>query len=189
MEQPDIIYQLRKGDLTVFKEVVEAWQDKIFNTALGIVQNEQDAEDITQEVFVTLHEEINGFKSESTIGTWLYRVTIRKSLDHEKKKKRQKHGGLLKRIFGGLAEDEPINFQHPGIVLDNKERSAVLFEALRKLPAKQRAAFLLHKLEGLSYEEIAAVMNSTLFSVESLLVRAKKNLQNILRDYYSKNKY
>ena len=188
MDHPDSIQKLRTGDLAAFRELVEAWQDKVFNTAIGIVQDKEDAEDITQEVFVTLHEQIENFKAESTIGTWLYRITVRKALDHEKKKLRQKHGGLLKRIFGSDAETAAVDFHHPGIAFDNKERSAVLFSALRKLPKNQRVAFMLHKLEGLSYEEIALVMGSSLFAVESLQGRAKKNLQNLLRDYYSRNK-
>lgn len=189
MDHAESLQKLRSGDVNAFRELVEAWQDKVFNTAIGIVQDKQDAEDITQEVFVTLHEQIQSFKAESTIGTWLYRIALRKALDHEKKKRRQKHGGLLKRIFGSSAEMEAVDFHHPGIAFDNKERSAVLFGALNQLPENQRVAFILHKLEGLSYEEIAGVMGSSLFAVESLQVRAKKSLQNLLRDYYSNNKY
>ncbi len=187
MDQGDIIFKLKKGDTSVFNDVLAAWQDKVYNTAVSIVQNEEDAEDITQDVFVTLYEQIGNFREASMLSTWLYRITVSKSLDHEKKRKRQKRGGLLKKIFFVREEDEPVNFHHPGVMLDNKERAAVLLKALKKLPEKQRIAFTLHKIEGLSYQETAVVMNITLFAVESLLVRAKTNLKNILSEYYQQN--
>jgi RNA polymerase sigma factor (sigma-70 family) len=159
----------------------------IYNTALGIVQNEEDAEDITQEVYITLYEKIADFRKESKLSTWLYTITIRKALDFEKRKKSQKHGGLLKKIFAYKDADEPVSFNHPGIQLDNKEMAAVLFKALKKLPEKQRVAFTLHKLEGLPHQEIADVMQASQTAIESLLVRARNNLKKILRIYYENN--
>ncbi|MEO7524404.1 MAG: RNA polymerase sigma factor [Ferruginibacter sp.] len=187
MNQADTIFKLKSGDTAIFNVVVEAWKEKIYNTAISIVQNEQDAEDIAQEVFVTLYERIADFKENAALSTWLYRITVSKSLDHEKRKKRKKHGGLLRKIFLSGAEDETANFDHPGILLDNKERASVLFNALKKLPEKQRVAFTLHKIEGLSYQEISAVMDTTLFAVESLQARAKNNLRNILKAYYEQH--
>ncbi len=187
MNQPEIIERLKQGDKTVYTEVVERWQDMIYNTAVSIVQNEEDAEDITQDVFVTLYERIQDFRQESTLSTWLYSITIRKALDLEKRKTRQKHGGFLQRIFSVKGADEPATFNHPGILLDNKERAAVLFNAMKKLPDKQRVAFALHKMEGLNYQQIADVMNTSLFAVESLQVRAKNNLKKILNEYYEQH--
>ena len=187
MDQPEIIERLKLGDKTVYTEVVERWQHMIYNTAVSIVQNEEDAEDITQDVFVTLYERIKDFREESSLSTWLYSITIRKALDLEKRKKRQKHGGFLQRIFSVREIEKPANFNHPGILLDNKERAAVLFNALKELPDKQRVAFTLHKLEGLNYQQIADIMNTSLYSVESLQVRAKKNLKKILKEYYEQH--
>ncbi len=87
-----------------------------------------------------------------------------------------------------LTKDPP-HFQHPGVLLENQERAAILFQALEKLPEKQKAAFVLHHLEALSYVEIAEVLQLSLSSVESLLFRAKQNLQRLLGDYYAKNKH
>lgn len=184
MDQPELITRLREGDSAAYEEVVERWQHMIYNTALGIVQNEEDAEDITQEVFVTLYEHVQEFRQESALSTWLYSITVRKAIDAEKRKKRQKYGGLLKRIFSVKEADEPANFNHPGVLLDNKEKASVLFMALKKLPDNQRVAYTLHKIEGLSYQEIADIMKTTLYAVESLQVRARNNLKKILGDYY-----
>lgn len=159
----------------------------IYNTALSIVQNTSDAEDITQEVFVTLYEKIQDFRKESKLSTWLYTITIRKALDHEKRKKSRKHGGLIKKIFAVKEADEPANFNHPGIQLDNKEMASVLFHALKQLPEKQRIAFTLHKMEGMTHHQIAEVMSTGIASTESLLVRAKNNLRKVLKEYYEKH--
>ena len=187
MNQPDIIVRLKQGDKTVYTEVVEQWQHMIYNTTLSIVQNEEDAEDITQDVFVALYERIQDFREESTLSTWLYSITVRKALDLEKRKSRQKRGGFLQKIFAVKESEEPVNFNHPGILLDNKENATVLFKALKKLPDKQRIAFTLHKMEGLSYQQIAAIMDTSLYAIESLQVRAKNNLKKILSDYYEQH--
>ena len=187
MDQPAIIERLKLGNKTVYTEVVERWQNMIYNTALSIVQSDEDAEDITQDVFVTLYERIQDFREESSLSTWLYSITVRKALDFEKKKSRLKHGGFFKKIFAVKESDEPVNFNHPGILLDNKERAIVLFTALKKLPDKQRIAFTLHKMEGLSYQQIAGIMDTSLYAIESLQVRAKNNLKKILKKYYEQH--
>ena len=170
-----------------FAEVVNDRQQMVYNTALGIVQNEEDAEDVTQEVFLKVYEGLKSFRHESSLATWIYRITITTSLDFEKQKKRQKRGGLMQRVFGNAEEYEKPDFFHPGVALDKKEDASVLFFAVRKLPEKQRTAFLLHKMEGLTNKEIAGIMETTLLAVESLQVRAKNNLRNYLKEYYTKH--
>lgn len=187
MNQQDTIENLRKGSATVFSEVVNEFQEMVFNTAISIVQNEEDAEDITQEVFVKLHESISGFREEAALSTWLYRVTINKALDHEKKKQTQKRGGFLRAIFYA-PQQEPAHFEHPGVLAENKEKAAMLFKALKKIPASQRIAFILHKIEGRSYAEVASITGTTIMAVESLMARAKINLKKTLQNWYEKNK-
>jgi RNA polymerase sigma-70 factor (ECF subfamily) len=189
LEQPELIEQLRSGDETAFRKVVDEWQDLVYNTALGIVQNPDDADDISQEVFIQVFQSVSSFKGDSKFSTWLYRVTVSKALDHEKKKKRKKRFAFIQGLFGKDGEESAQipDFQHPGILLEKKERAGELFNALKKIPDKQRVAFTLHKLEGLSYQEIAAVMNTTLFAVESLMGRAKQNLRKTLKTYYEQH--
>ena len=182
-----LVEQLKKGDETAFKTIVETWQNMVYNTALGIVQNAEDAEDIAQEVFVQVYQSISSFKGESKFSTWLYRITVTKSLDHERKKKRKKRFAFVRSIFGEQNEVlvNPPDFHHPGVVLDNKEDAAVLFRAISDLPENQRIAFTLNKVEGLSYQEVSEVMKTTVSSVESLMHRAKNNLKKNLEDYYN----
>jgi RNA polymerase sigma-70 factor (ECF subfamily) len=94
----------------------------------------------------------------------------------------------LSSLFGENEEviHHPADFVHPGVVLENKERSTILFKAISKLADNQKIAFTLHHVEGLSYQEITEVMQLSLSSVESLLFRAKSNLRTLLKEYYAK---
>lgn len=188
MNQPELITKLQEGDTMAFKVLVETWQNMVYNTALGIVQNAEDAEDVAQEVFIEVYESVSSFKGKSKFSTWLYRITIAKSLDHEKRKKRKKRFAFIKALTGDLKEENihPPDFEHPGVLFEKKEKANELFKALKKIPDKQKVAFTLNKLEGLSYHEIADIMETTLFAVESLIGRAKANLRKQLKEFYQK---
>ena len=187
-ESEELIDQLKKGDQSSFSALVTKYQDLVYNTALGIVQNAEDADDITQEVFVQVYLSVSSFKGESKFSTWLYRITISKALDHEKKKKRKKRFAFVQSLFGSHEEENnhPVEFNHPGVQLEKKESAADLFKALKQLPENQRIAFTLHKLEGQSHQEIAAIMNLSVYAIESLMGRAKANLKKLLDTYYQK---
>ena len=187
MNQPELIEKLQQGDGSAFTKLVDEWQDMVYNTALSIVQNAEDADDITQEVFIQVYQSVSSFKGESKFSTWLYRITVSKALDHEKKRKRNKRFGFVERLFGRHNEEQlhPVEFDHPGVQLEKKERAAALFSVLKKIPDNQRIAFTLNKLEGQSYQEIAEIMNTTLYAVESLMGRAKVNLKKELSKYYN----
>lgn len=181
-----LVSKLVKKDEEAFKILVEQYRNKVYNTSLGFVQNTGDAEDITQEVFIEIFESIKGFRGGSKLSTWIYRITVTKSLDFIKAKKRKKRFAVFTSLFGEKQEiiHDPADFVHPGIKMENKELASVLFKALEKLPQNQKIAFTLNKIEDLSYGEICEVMNISLSSVESLMHRAKNNLKKILADYY-----
>ncbi|MBL0181077.1 MAG: RNA polymerase sigma factor [Chitinophagaceae bacterium] len=189
MNQPELIVQLQQGDESAFKKLVDEWQDMVYNTALSIVQDEDDADDITQDVFIQVYQSVSSFKGESKFSTWLYRITVNRALDHEKKKKTKKRFAFVQSIFRNNDEEQvqPAEFNHPGVQLEKKESAAELFNALKRIPDKQRIAFTLHKLEGQSYQEVAEIMNTSLYAVESLIARSKTNLKKILSGYYEKN--
>jgi len=186
LDEQFLIEKLKQGDETAFKQIVETWQDMVYNTAIGILQNEEDAEDVAQEVFVQVFESIKSFKAEAKLSTWIYRITVSKALDHLRRKKRKKRFAYIQSLFGANNEMifEKPDFHHPGVTLDNKERSAVLFKAIDRLPENQKIAFSLHKLEGLSYQEISEVMKTSVSSIESLMHRAKNNLKKWLAGHY-----
>jgi RNA polymerase sigma factor (sigma-70 family) len=182
LNELELIQRLRDGDEQAFKTLVETYQDMVFNTAIGIVQNEEDAEDIAQEVFIRIFRSIQTFKGESKLSTWIYRITTSCALDMLRSKKSKKRFAFLQRLFG--EGNEPLHeipdFYHPGVAMDQKENAAKLFKAINELPENQKVAFTLHKLEDLSYQEISEVMNTSVSAVESLMHRAKQNLKKTL---------
>lgn len=191
MDETQIIPQLKEGNETAFKNLVDTFQERVLNTCLGFVPNRHDAEDIVQDVFIEIFRSINNFREDSKLSTWIYRITTTKCLEHIRAKKRKKRKSFFQSLIGmheNAARINALDFNHPGILLENKERSKILFTAIEKLPEKQRVAFTLHKIEGLSYQEVTAIMETSLSSVESLMFRAKKNLRKSLRDFYEKNK-
>lgn len=182
MQEQELIQQLKQGNETAFKILVENNQDRVYNTALSIVQNAEDAEDVAQEVFIQAFRSIHSFKGEAKLSTWLYRIATTRSLDLLRSRKSKKRFGFLQRLFndeGDLKYDLP-DFNHPGVGLEQKENAAKLFKAIAKLPENQKIAFTLHKMEDLSYQEISEVLETTVPAVESLMHRAKVNLRNIL---------
>lgn len=169
-----------------FIEIYETYKNKVFNTVISYLQNTEDAEEITQDVFVEVHRSLNKFEGKSSMSTWIYRIAVNKSLDHIKSRNRKKRFAFITELFdeSGAVKHEQSDFHHPGVQLENKENAAILFKAIQKLPENQKTAFILSKVEGLSYAEISEVMQLSIPSVESLLVRAKQNLQKQLSEYF-----
>lgn len=184
MTEQELIAGLQRGEETAFQQLVEKYQHLVFNTALGVVQNTEDAEDVAQEVFIQVFKSIGHFKAEAKLSTWLYRITTTRALDLLRARKSKKRFGLLKRFWDNGNGEEPTvdfkDFNHPGIALEKKEEAGKLFKAIAKLPENQKVAFILHKLEGLSYQEVSEAMGNTVPAVESLMHRAKLNLRKTL---------
>jgi len=156
-----------------FELLYEKHAKQVYNLALQYVQNVNDAEEITQDVFLSAHKSLDKFRNESNHSTWLYRITINKSLDFLKAKKRKK------RFFwftSELSENDSIEFEHPGVLIENKEETAFIFSCINELPDNQKTALILNKIEQLPLAEIAGIMELSAKAVESLVQRAKTNL-------------
>lgn len=187
MDEKELISKLGAGGEDAFRELVNTFKDRVFNTSLGLLRNTEDAEDITQEVFIEVFNSISKFRGDSSLSTWVYRITVTKSLDFIRRKNRKKRFAFVTSLFSDKDKiiNEPADFYHPGVEAENKELSSELFKAIEKLPQNQKIAFNLSKLENLSYKEISEIMGVTVSSVESLLFRARSNLKSLLSDYYS----
>ena len=182
MTEEELLSGLRNGEEPAFKELVIQFQDKVFNTALGLLQHHAEAEDIAQEVFIQVYRSVQQFKGDSLLSTWIYRITVTKSLGHLRNKKTKKRFGFLSNLFGDDNKPihEPGDFDHPGVQQERKEDAALLFKMVDQLPENQRTAFILNKVEELSYREIADILNTSESAVDSLLQRAKQNLRKKL---------
>lgn len=176
--------QLRQGHKPAFRWLVETYQQRVFRTALAIVANTEEAEDVAQEVFVEVFQTVGRFRGEAGLATWLYRLTTSRALKKERDRKRQKRFGFMTSLFSTSNDDkpdyDPPDFQTPGTLLETDEQSRQINRAVASLAESQRVAFTLHYQEELSYQEIAAVLQTSVSAVESLLFRARQTLRKKL---------
>ena len=187
MTDEELVRKIIDGDHLAFKRLVDRYQHLVINTCYNLIGNRQDAEDVAQEVFFQVYKSARKFRREAKFSTWLYRIAVNRSLNFIRDNKRFRWLESLSSLLEGenqRVSDVPAsNSDRPDIALEKKERDAAVQRAIDSLPAKQRAAFVLHKYEGLSYQEIAEILERSLSSVESLIHRAKSNLQTKLVRY------
>lgn len=183
MLEKELLEQLKRKDEQGFRHLVESYQKVVYNTVLNIVQDEAEAEDAAQEVFIRIYESIADFREDSSLSTWIYRIAINKALD---KLRRIKTRNRLRQLVPWWMPDDDkspkTTFYHPGIMLEKKEDAAKLFKAINSLPEKQKIAFTLIKVQGMKYEEVSKIMNQHIKAIESLISRAKQNLQQKLKN-------
>jgi RNA polymerase sigma factor (sigma-70 family) len=151
----------------------------VYNLALQYVQNIEDAEEISQDVFLSVYNSLDQFKQTAQISTWLYRITINKCLDFIKAKKRKKRFSFFTSIFQDKSNEikhDISNFDHPGVLMENKEALEELFTMINQLADNQKTVLILNKIEDKKIPEIAEIMQLSNKAVESLLQRAKSNL-------------
>lgn len=191
MEEQNFIKALQEGTNEAYNRLLDEYQQKVFGTCISFVPNKADAEDITQDVFLEIFSSISKFKGNSKLSTWIYRISVNKSLEFIRKRNTKKRFGFMQTLLGNeILIDRSsyfTEFNHPGIQLENKEKNEILFAAINRLPETQRIVYTLNKIEDLSYQEVSEITQKSISSIESLLFRAKKNLQKLLHDYYKKD--
>lgn len=191
MTENEFIAGLQNHNANAYGKLLDDFQQKVFATCISFVPNKEDAEDIAQEVFVEVFNSIRKFKGDSKLSTWIYKITTNKCLEFIRKRNTKKRFGFMQSILGNeILLDKKSYFtemNHPGVILENKEKSETLFYAINQLPEVQKVVFTLHKVDGKSYQEISDIIEKSLSSVESLMFRAKKNLQKLLENFYKNN--
>ncbi len=183
-----LVKELKRGNELAFRQLVEQHKDMVYHTAWGFIHDQQASEDLAQEVFLEVFNSIGKFRGNSKISTWIYQITVNKSLNEVKKQKRRQSEKRISDFYNpdekGEIEIAESENKTPAAISENEERKVILKKAIDALPENQRTAFILHKYDGLAYKKIADVMETSLSSVESLIHRAKLNLQKNLTKYY-----
>lgn len=172
--------------LPEFEAIYKEYKDMVYNLALGYVQNTADAEDIAQEVFVKTYQNLAKYDAQSaSLKTWIYRIAVNQSLDFIKAKKTKKRFGFITALFH-KESNEPMAdvhaFDHPGVLLEDKEELQLLFALINELPDKQRTALILTRIEDRPQKEVAEIMELSVKAVESLLQRGKQALQARMKE-------
>jgi RNA polymerase sigma-70 factor, ECF subfamily len=183
MSDQELIEGIIRRDRAALQFLVDTYQRQVIKTAYYLVGDMAEAEDISQDTMMEVVRSISKFKGRSALSTWIYRITVNRSLNAVKRNKRRDLFTRIETFFSGSGtvdrnvEDAFIQHDNP---VEKNENSAILYHAISMLTENQRIAFTLHKFEDLPYQEIASVMQVSLSSVESLIHRAKMNLQKRL---------
>jgi len=185
---PGFLGRLKSGDAEAFRELVSRYQGQVYRICHRFLLNAEDAEDAAQDVFVEAYQAIRSFREEADLGTWLYRIATTKSLDAIRRKNRKKRrDGFVGLFKTAEADDGPpaAASGEPDRLYEVTERVAALREAVAALPEKQRIAVTLSDYEGYGTKEIAAILETTVLSVDSLLYRGHQKLRNSLSRHYA----
>jgi RNA polymerase sigma-70 factor (ECF subfamily) len=179
---------LKKGDQAAFGTLVHTYSAQVLQTCFRFLLDQADAEDISQEVFIEVYQSIKGFKGQSKLSTWIYRIAVTKCLDELKKRNRKKRISSVGKL---LHLEDVANWLGGGSRPDKKTEENETFQlvmaALNTLPDNQRIAFTLSKIEGYTNPEIAEIMNTTTVAVESLIYRGKKQTGEVIKNILKKN--
>ena len=184
-----LVKRCKKGDDAAFAELVERYQRKVFSIALGMVKNQEDAMDITQDAFVKVHRYLNDFQGTSSFYTWLYRIVFHLAIDHMRKEARRTYTEYDERIGTQNSSNEKSRFManrsdlNPSKVVGRKELADKIQDAIAELPPYHRAVIIMREIEGLSYTEMAKVLQVSKGTVMSRLHHARQKLRRLLGPY------
>lgn len=188
MDDRQLLKEIEKDNELAFSALIKKYERLVFNTAYKLVRNAHDAEDICQDVFLSVYRCLHQIRNKDDLSGWLFRIASNRALSHLRKKR-----PLSDLPVGPAMHDsddlqpcmEPVAEGTPVSELEDKELSEELFRAIDTLPDLQRRVLLLHKFENRSHQEIAGMLDLTKASVESLIYRAKSNLRKALFAYFN----
>lgn len=179
----ELVAALQQGSEAAFRSLVERYQNRIYRTVRVLLPTAEEAEDVAQEVFVEVYQTIGRFRGEAALSTWLYRLATSRALKHRRRARTRKRLAYFTSLLGfdnGLLH-EPPDHRHPQAQLEGQQQLDLLLAHIARLPELQQVAFTLRHEQELSYPEIAAVLQTTVPAVESLLFRARQTLRHHLQ--------
>ena len=181
-----LIAQLQSGSEAAFRTLVERYQGRVYRTVLALLPSPEEAEDVAQDVFVEVYQTIGRFRGEAALSTWLYRLATSRALKSRRRALAKKRFARFTRLlgFGNAVLHEAPDHAHPLALLEGQQQLGLLRAGIARLPAQQQVAFTLRHEQELSYEEIAAVLITTVPAVESLLFRARQTLRKHLQPHF-----
>lgn len=190
-----LVQRVINGDTEAFSSLVCAYEKQVFNIALRMVGNREDAEDISQESFIKAYNSLSSFRGDSSFSSWLFRIVSNTCLDHLRKQKNRQTLSISTENEDEETEEFDIADESfsPEEILEKKLTRESIQQGLNELSTEHRAVLVLRELQGLSYDEIAAALNIESGTVKSRIARARKKLCSFLvregniPDYYASN--
>jgi RNA polymerase sigma-70 factor (ECF subfamily) len=178
-----VVERVLRGDIDAFSVLVDRYQDRIYSVVLSYVSNPEDAVDVAQDAFIKSYSKLRSFDSASAFYTWLYRIAINTAIDFLRKRKSRFAESLDDEKFteAGFEPESKDPSLDPESVATRKEQAHILRAAISKLSDKLRTVVVLHDVEGLSQEEVAAILRVPVGTVKSRVSRARVELRYTLR--------
>jgi len=173
-----IIEDILSGETEMYRLLVERYHEKIFILVRGFVHQTEDAEDVTQETFMQAFVSLGSFNGRSEFSTWLYRIGINSAYDFIRKRKRKSIVEFYTEKISALTDFlSTSKTENPQTIMSGKETEEIIYKEIDNLPANQKTALILSRLDGLSQKEIAEIMSLSVQAVDSLVQRAKRQLK------------
>lgn len=175
----DIVNEAVKGDIKAFESIYREYFEFVVNVALRIVKYTDDAEDVAQEVFMTIYRNLKTFRGESALKTWIYRITLNTAINRAKKLSKDNKQTMIKHsdnIAASQLSSEPEGEDK------KEEKEKMIVGLLDTLNPDQRACIVLRNLEGFSYQEIAETLNIPINTVRSRIKRAREAMMALSKE-------
>jgi RNA polymerase sigma-70 factor (ECF subfamily) len=178
-EERALVERCQQGDLAAFEELYRAHAGKLFSVACRMLGNPTDAEDLLQEIFLSAHRKLDGFRGESALGTWLYRLATNHCLDYLRSRAARTNQ------LTDVLDDEPALYEAAGRGLAEQTVMKMDLErAMARLPEGCRAAFVLHDIQGLEHREVAEVLGIAEGTSKSQVHKARLRLRAMLSERF-----
>lgn len=181
----ELVAQCQQGQLDVYEHVVHRYRQRVYALAFSMLRNEQDAVDVAQETFVRAWQNLGKFRRESSVYTWLYRITTNLCIDRARRRERRAEVALddaVDPVARADAPEPPSANSSPADEAQRRELARQIDAAVRELSPEHRAVIQLREFEGLDYAAIAQAVGCNVGTVMSRLFYARKQLQNILKE-------
>ncbi len=174
----NIIIEASEGNTEAFERIYNEYSGFVYNVAFRVVNNIDEAEEITQEVFITVYRKLKSFKFKSSLKTWVYRIAVNMAIDYAKKRKREQDHTVSYEDYNKPGETtDPLSEE-----IERAEQEKTISTLLEALSPDQRACIVLRSIEGLSYQEISESLNININTVRTRLKRAREKLIDLRKE-------
>jgi RNA polymerase sigma-70 factor (ECF subfamily) len=180
--EKELVQKSRNGDIDAFEKLIQAYEKRIFNIALKMVGNREDASDIAQEVCIKIYKSIGSFKESSSFSTWVYRITSNVCIDQLRKRKSNIVPLTMSSDDGEYELPVASNDRLPEDIVESRELSNLIKSCILELVPEQKIIITLRDIYGHSYEDIAKILNISMGTVKSRLNRARNTLKDKIKN-------
>lgn len=181
MTDEELVEDVKKGNIDAFEDIVKKYENKVYGIVFHMMKNQNEVEDLAQEVFLKVYKNLDRFKGDSSLYTWIYKITVNLCLDELKKRKNIIYLDEKINVEDGEIDKElPSNERSQEELYEDKELKENLHRCINKLPDKQKIMIVLRDIKGFSYDEIAKITNNKIGTVKSQINRARLKLKELL---------